>query len=127
MNAGELPERLHCPYRDFAGRELGLELLGKLEDSHVLTDPGLRGLQALGDALEGQAGLEQPLIAAGPGEGAELPPEVVLEQGLHEEVGLFFVASAGWPDNCRQFHDARLHGCAVSALAGDQHVMGNCP
>ena len=51
MDAGELPERLDRPHRDLAGGELVLELLGELEDSQVLADARLRGLQALGDAL----------------------------------------------------------------------------
>ena len=51
VDAGELSERLDCSYGDLTGRELALELLGELQDSQVLTDARLGGLQALGDAL----------------------------------------------------------------------------
>src|ERR1700733_15231519 len=90
----------------------------------MLTDAGLRCLQALSHALDGQAGVDQPLIDACSGEGIEVSSEVVLEQGLDEEVGLLFVvAGAGRPDYCWQLHDARLDGRAVSALTGDQAVV----
>ncbi len=124
MDAGELSERLDCSYGDLTGRELALELLGELQDSQVLADAGLGGLQAFGDALEGQAGVDQPLVAAGTGEGIEVPAQVVLEQRFHEEVGLLVVvAGAGGADDRRQLHDAGLDGGAVSALAGDQDVV----
>ena len=124
MDAGELPERLDCSYGDLTGRELALKLLGELQDSQVLADAGLGGLQAFGDALEGQAGVDQPLVAARTGEGIEVPAQVVLEQRFDEEVGLLVVvAGAGGADDRRQLHDAGLHGGAVSALAGDQDVV----
>ena len=53
VDAGELPERLDCSYGDLTGRELALELVGELQDSQVLADAGLGGLQAFGDALGG--------------------------------------------------------------------------
>lgn len=124
MNAGELPERLHCPHRDLAGGEFALELLGELEDSQVLTYTRLRRLQAFGDPFYGQAGVDQSLVPARPGEGVEVLAQVVLEQSFDEEFGLFLVvAGAGGADDRGQLHDACLHGGAVSALAGDQDVV----
>ena len=124
MDAGELPERLDRSHGDLAGRDLVLKLLGELQDSQVLADACLSGLQALGDALDGQAGVDQPLIAAGAGERVEVSAQVVLEQRFDEEVRLLVVvAGAGRADDRRQLHDARLHGGAVSALAGDQDVV----
>ena len=70
LDAGEPPQRFDCSYWDLTGRELGLELFGEFQDSQVLADAGLRGLQAFGDALEGQAGVDQPLVAARAGTGA---------------------------------------------------------
>ena len=124
VNAGELPERFHCPHRDLAGRELALELLRELEDSQVLAHACLRRLQAFGDALNGEPGVDQPLVPARPGEGIEVPTQVVLEQSFDQEVGLFLVvARAGGADDRGQLHHARLHGGAVSALAGDEDVV----
>ncbi len=47
VDAGELSERLDCSYGDLTGREFALELVGEFQDSQVLADARLRGLQAL--------------------------------------------------------------------------------
>lgn len=94
----------------------------------MLTDARLRRLQAFGDPFYGQAGVDQSLVPARAGEGVEVLAQVVLEQRFDEEVGLFLVvAGAGGADDRGQLHDACLHGGAVSALAGDEDVMGNRP
>jgi hypothetical protein len=60
----------------------------------------------------------------GPGDGVEVPAQVVLEESFDEEVGLFLVVvGASEADDRGQLHDARLHGGVVSALAGDEHVV----
>ena len=124
MDAGELPERLDRSHRDLAGRDLALKLSRELQDPQVLADARLGGLQALGDALHGQPGVDQPLVPASAGEGIEVATQIVLEQRFDEEVGvLVLVAAAGRADDRRQLHHAGLHGSPVSALAGDQHVV----
>jgi hypothetical protein len=65
--------------RDLTGRQLVLKLLGEFQDSEVLADSRLGGLQAFGDPLGGQAGVNQSLVAAGTGEGIEVSAQVVLE------------------------------------------------
>ena len=103
---------------------LALKLGREFQDPQVLAHARLGGLQALGDALHGQAGVDQALIPAGAGEGIEVAAQIVLEQRFDEQVGvLVLVAGAGRADDRRQLHHARLHGGPVSALAGDQHVV----
>ena len=45
------PSGLTARHGDLAGRELALKLLGELQDSQVLADARLGGLQAFGDPL----------------------------------------------------------------------------
>ena len=124
VDAGELCERLDRAHGDLAGRDPRVKLDREFQDPQVLAHARLSGLQALGDALHGQAGVEQALIPPGAGEGIEVAAQIVFEQRFDEEVGvLVLVAGAGRADDRRQLHHARLHSCPVSALAGDQHVV----
>ena len=124
MDAGELSERLDCAHGDLAGRDLRVKLDREFQDPQVLAHACLGGLQALGDALDGQPGVEQALIPAGAGEGIEVAAQIVFEQRFDQEVRvLVLVAGAGRADDRRQLHHAGLHSCPVSALAGDQHVV----
>jgi hypothetical protein len=61
-------------------------------------------------------------------EGVQIAAKVVLDQGLDEQVGvLVLVAGADRADDRRQLHDRGLHRGAITALPGDQDVMGNFP
>jgi hypothetical protein len=64
MDPSQRFERLDGPQRHIARRELGLRLLGELEDPQVLTHPGLCRRQPLGYAVDRQTRVEQPLVAA---------------------------------------------------------------
>ena len=74
-----------CPsgltaHRDLAGRDLALKLIREFQNPKMLAHTRLSGLQALGDALDGQAGIDQLLIPASAGEGIEVATQIVLEE-----------------------------------------------
>ena len=124
MDALELRERLDRAQRDLVGGDLLLKLLRELQDPQVLAHARLRGLEPLRDALDGQPGVEEPLVAAGAGERIEVSAQVILDQGFHEEIGvLVVVAGASGSDDRWQLHHGRLDRRPVAALAGDQHVV----
>lgn len=70
VDALELRERLDGAQWDLAAGHLPLQGLWELQDPQVLTDAGLCGFQPFGDALDGSARVDQPLVAASAGTGA---------------------------------------------------------
>ena len=75
-----------------------MELLRELQDPQVLTHPRLgrprlRAEHSLSDPLDGQPGVQQPLVAAGTRHRIEIAALVVLDQCLDEQVRLLiFIA-----------------------------------
>ena len=59
----------------------------------MLSHPRLRGLQALGDAFDRQAGVEQSLVSAGTGDRVQVPAQVVLDQRFDQQVCVLVVVA----------------------------------
>jgi hypothetical protein len=72
VDALESRERLDRTQRYVLSGDLLLKLLGELEDPQVLANPRLAGLQPLRDALDGQARVEETLIAPAAGDGIQV-------------------------------------------------------
>jgi hypothetical protein len=103
------------------GGYVGLKLRREFQDPEVFAHAHLRRLQALGDSLYRQSGVDQPLIPASSGERIEVSAQIVLEQRFNEELGvLVIVVGTARADDGGQFHHGGLDGGPVSALAGDQ-------